>query len=254
LNYPTLEQQLDQIGATVVIAQFGQMESLAGKEKLPEFVAAYEKLVARLTGGGRRRIALIGPSAPLQIAKNESGDEIYTCAPHIEAAAQAMRELATRLDAPFLPIKEALIASQAPVCLIDEPTPEQTAAFQRMETAWRASLHTPSHHLSEISNRVLAERHAATLRRSTLLFVNAEQDSAVLARIRGKNRLWHHYYRPQNWAFLAGDRTNQPSSRDHLDPTKRWFPAELEQFLPLIEAKEKEIWELAAELARDTSK
>ena len=61
-----------------------------------------------------------------------------------------------------------------------------------------------------------------------------------------KNRLWFHYTRPQNWAFLAGNRTNQPSSRDHLDPTKRWFPEEMEQWLPLIEAKEKEIWALAA--------
>src|SRR5688500_13432909 len=29
LNYPSVAQQLDTIGATVVIAQFGQMESLA---------------------------------------------------------------------------------------------------------------------------------------------------------------------------------------------------------------------------------
>ena len=42
LNFPTWEQALDQIGATVVICQFGQMESLAGKAKLPEFIAAYE--------------------------------------------------------------------------------------------------------------------------------------------------------------------------------------------------------------------
>src|SRR5688572_15812658 len=33
LNYPSWEEQLDKVGATVVIAQFGQMESLAGKEK-----------------------------------------------------------------------------------------------------------------------------------------------------------------------------------------------------------------------------
>jgi hypothetical protein len=34
LNFPPLEAQLDQVGATVVICQFGQMESLAmGKEK-----------------------------------------------------------------------------------------------------------------------------------------------------------------------------------------------------------------------------
>src|SRR6476660_5311882 len=31
LNFPTWEEQLDKTGATVVIAQFGQMESLAGK-------------------------------------------------------------------------------------------------------------------------------------------------------------------------------------------------------------------------------
>ena len=65
-----------------------------------------------------------------------------------------------------------------------------------------------------------------------------------------KNRLWFHYYRPQNWAFLAGDRTNQPSSRDHIDRNKRWFPEELEQFLPLIAAKEQEIAKLTADLAK----
>ena len=64
-----------------------------------------------------------------------------------------------------------------------------------------------------------------------------------------KNRLWFNYWRVQNWAFLAGDRTNQPSSRDHLDPSKRWFPAEREEFLPLIEVKEKEIDALAEKLA-----
>ena len=64
-----------------------------------------------------------------------------------------------------------------------------------------------------------------------------------------KNKLWFDYWRVQNWAFLAGDRTNQPSCRDHRDPSKRWFPAEREEFIPLIEAKEKEIDALAAKLA-----
>jgi hypothetical protein len=64
-----------------------------------------------------------------------------------------------------------------------------------------------------------------------------------------KNRLWFDYWRPQNWAFLRGDRTEQPSSHDHRDPKKRWFPEEMEKFLPLIEAKEREIWKLAQELA-----
>jgi hypothetical protein len=250
LNYPTLEQQLDQIGATVIIAQFGQMESLAGKEKLPEFAAAYEKLVRRLGAPSRRRFVLIGPSAPLQIKRDQSGDEVYSYDARIEVATERGEQLASRIGALSLPIMKAILASQTVVCLIDKPTAEQTAAFQRMELAWRSSLHTASHHLSEISHRLLAEQHAATLRRSALLFVNDERDSVLLRLIGAKNRLWFNYYRPQNWAFLAGDRTNQPSSRDHLDPTKRWFPAELEQFLPLIEAKEKQIWELAEKLAK----
>ena len=64
LNFPPLEAQLDAIGATVVLCQFGQMESLAGKEKLPEFVAAYEKLIERMGGGGKRNIILIPPTPP----------------------------------------------------------------------------------------------------------------------------------------------------------------------------------------------
>ena len=63
-----------------------------------------------------------------------------------------------------------------------------------------------------------------------------------------KNRLWFQYWRPQNWAFLGGDRTEQPSSRDHRDAKLRWFPTEMEKFVPLIEAKEREIAGLAAKL------
>ena len=59
LNFPPLEKQLDEIGATVVLCQFGQMESFAGKEKLPEFVAAYEKLIDRMRGGGKRRVLIL---------------------------------------------------------------------------------------------------------------------------------------------------------------------------------------------------
>ena len=75
--------------------------------------------------------------------------------------------------------------------------------------------------------------------------IRPQKLDAMRAAIQAKNRLWFHYTRPQNWAFLAGNRTNQPSSRDHKDPTKRWFPEEMEQWVPLIEAKEREVWKLA---------
>ena len=64
-----------------------------------------------------------------------------------------------------------------------------------------------------------------------------------------KNRLWFDYWRPMNWAFLGGDRTEQPSSRDHRDPKIRWFPAEMERFQPLIYSAEARIDSLAGALA-----
>ncbi|MBL9118014.1 MAG: hypothetical protein JNJ83_23600 [Verrucomicrobiaceae bacterium] len=73
-------------------------------------------------------------------------------------------------------------------------------------------------------------------------------DAKVLTLVREKNRLWHNYWRPSNWAFLYGDRTAQPSSRDHLDPKVRWFPGELEEYRTLITAKEQAIWNLTPAL------
>ncbi len=73
-------------------------------------------------------------------------------------------------------------------------------------------------------------------------------DARLKSLIQQKNALWHRYWRPANWAFLHGDRTAQPSSRNHVDPAQRWFPGEQEQYLPLIEAKESEIVQRANEL------
>jgi hypothetical protein len=76
------------------------------------------------------------------------------------------------------------------------------------------------------------------------------QRSAAFEKVRqaviAKNRLWFDYWRPQNWAFLGGDRTSVPSSRDHRDPKVRWFPVEMEKFLPLIAAEEGKIRDYAA--------
>jgi hypothetical protein len=56
-----------------------------------------------------------------------------------------------------------------------------------------------------------------------------------------KNRFWFAYSRPTNWAFLDGDRTEQPSSRDYRNPKIRWFPDEMQKFVPLIDEQEARI-------------
>ena len=60
-----------------------------------------------------------------------------------------------------------------------------------------------------------------------------------------KNRLWFDYWRPMNWAFLGGNRTEQPSSRDPNNLEVRIFPAEMEKFVPLIEQAEARVEVLA---------
>jgi hypothetical protein len=215
LNYPSLEQQMDAIGATVVIAQFGQMESLDGTARLPEFVAAYEKLIERLRGAPKRRIALVAPTPPSATS---------SAAPRFAAVAEystAIRGVAER--------KEVL-------ALI---TP--TGAMLTAED-YRDGIH-----LNERGQMKLATRLAPLLGAGAVDV--PERDVAPLAElVRAKNRLWFHYARPQNWAFLSGDRTIQPSSRDHRDPEIRWFPEEMKQWVPLVAAKEQEIWTLSSRL------
>jgi hypothetical protein len=75
--------------------------------------------------------------------------------------------------------------------------------------------------------------------------------SELVAAVAEKNRLWFDYARPSNWAFLAGDRTEQAFSRDYRDRNIRAFAQEMQQFLPLIADAEKRIDELAAKAAAE---
>lgn len=72
--------------------------------------------------------------------------------------------------------------------------------------------------------------------------------------IRQKNDLWFRYWRPTNWAFLYGNRQSTASSRDHTNPSRRWFPEELQSALPHLEEAELRIQEAAAGTVREKNK
>jgi hypothetical protein len=232
LNYPTLEAQLDKIGATVVICQFGQSESLAGKEKLADFTTAYERTITQLVGGRKRRVVVLTPSCIVLKQSTPSGEESLF-EPFFEYL-QAEHQVAAKFN---LPIVEC---SNIPVIPHGGPWTRDPL------------------HLNEAGHKLLTLQVAMALASyeppagPTVTGERYRQSSDKLRQfVAAKNKLWFNYYRPQNWAFLAGDRTNQPSSRDHKDPSKRWFPEELEKFIPLIEAKEQEIWALVEKLAKE---
>ena len=229
LNFPPLEAQLEQVGATVIICQFGQMESLAGKEKLPEFIAAYEKLLARMSGGEKRRVVLVTP----MMFEIEHGSPIIQS--EILRERNAVREL----------YADAVKGMAHPPGMIFVNWLE--VELRDVFTGGLGPFTRDSTHLND---RGHANAARGILERLSVAHPNRALAQPLGRLITAKNRLWFDYWRVQNWAFLAGDRTEQPSSRDHVDRTKRWFPAEREQFLPLIDAKEQEIWTLAAKLAQ----
>ncbi len=257
LNFPPWEEQLEKIGATVVLCQFGQMESLAGKEKLPEFIAAYEKLLERLGGGGKRRVVILSPTW-FEVPADSS--PIHGQAWHDPATIElwkGRRELWTDYTA-----KIQKLGPAPNIGIIDwtsDPSEDWWPyRWTLLEYSSREPLLTRDRvHLSDRGHGTAAGAIARMLlKKPEVRFRPGADgrlhgaDERLLALIIAKNRLWFDYWRVQNWAFLAGDRTNQPSSRDHLDPAKRWFPEERERFLPLIEAREKEIDALAAKLAQ----
>lgn len=236
LNFPTWEEQLDKIGATVVICQLGQMELLDDKNTLPEFISAYQKLIDRFSAGGKRRVAIFAPF-PIEIATSIPTTMQQTLLNAIQREQNAhatLSDLARKGGYRFADLVGPITVFR--FLGIDENTGKWQAPDQFIFT--RDGVHVSK------EGQIFAA--AGFCQGLGLSLGEGAPDSKLVSAIRAKNKLWFDYWRVQNWAFLAGDRTNQPSSRDWRDPSKRWFPAEREEFIPLIEAKEKEIDALAA--------
>jgi len=230
LNFPTWEQTLAKIGATIVVAQFGQAESLRGREAIPEFRQAAVNLLGRLSMANRE-VIVIAPtlfeqpsgSFPDRTAENAT----------LRVYSDELKRLCQLHQWKFV-----------------DPWPSIQG--------WSKSITRDGLHLNTTGQSHLAKWTSIALGVPTtknsfapnpntgrIFHAGTEQLRQVVL---AKNRLWFDYWRPQNCAFLAGDRTEQPSSRDHRNPKVRWFPDELEQFVPLIEAKEREVRELAGKL------
>jgi hypothetical protein len=173
------DQQLTDAGATLVLAQFGQMESLAGPEGLPAFVAAYEKLIAEFAKGGRR-VILLEPVS-FETSDLPHGPDLPALNGQLAAYTTAIRELAAKLRIPYLPLTR--------------------------EGENRPALTANGFHLDEEGHRFAAKRFVEGLGLSP-----APDDSIAAAHreMIELERLWFDYWRPMNWSFLMGDRTHVP--------------------------------------------
>jgi len=238
LNFGSWSNQFRRVDATVVFAQFGQSESLQGQENLPQFIAAYEKLLNTFVAQARR-VAILSPSPFEQPAW--PAPDLALRNDNLASYVEAIRGLAERRGHAFVDLFTPLRKSSR----------RGTSASLRLtrdgmhlgsEGHWLAARET----VRQLRLQGLESRIKMDARRGTLLPSPFEQLRLAIVE---KNQLWFDYWRPMNWAFLHGDRIEQPSSRDHRNPKIRWFPEELEKFWHLIEARERETREQADTLS-----
>lgn len=247
-NFPAVPEQLRRVGATVVFCQFGRMESMAGPDGLPAFVAAYEKLldeVAKQT----TRIVLVTP-LPFERPADPLLPDLSTRNADLQRYVDAVKGLGKRRGLKVADLFDVMGAGHGEKRQTDDGMRLMPAG-----SAWAAF--GVIHALG--SDTDLDHPDGPRPAHVLLTYVPQSDDvgrwvdpdlEALRLAVVEKNRLWFDYWRPMNWAFLGGNRTEQPSSRDPNDSSVRIFPAEMEKFVPLIERAEARIDELAQAVAR----
>lgn len=230
LNFPPLTDLLDRVGATTVFVEFGQAESFRGGEQVGSFKKAYAEFIKRISAPGRR-VVLITP-APFENGRGLVPD-LSARNEELALYVQAIRSLAAETE----------------LSLIDLFADFGEGGSEEYRLTENGLHRTPFGH--GLAAYVMARQIGIEHLPGSAAHVNPQgewsdpQLERLRQAIRHKNALWARYWRPMNWAFLAGDRTEQLSSRDHRDPSIRWFPKELEQFIPLIKEAEARIEAMA---------
>lgn len=208
LNFGPWKGQLDAVGAGTVFLQFGQMEAFDGIPKLPQFTAAYHRLLDQFTAC-TPRLVLLSPM-PFERSKASHSPDLTLRNTDARAYAEAVRT----------------VAQQRGLLYVDLFTP----LSQRPASAPRLTdngVHLNAHGLREVAGIIARQLGAAP----SLPGAQAALREAIVE----KNRLWSDCWRPANWSFVYGDRVTQmfgkpsqtsPSLRESFEAHKpliaRW--------------------------------
>lgn len=183
LNFGSWKSQLNWIDASMVIAQFGQTESMDGIEKIPEFIKEYEKLLDQFATK-TQRIVLVSPM-PFEPPSDSIHRDLTTLNKSVSVYAKAIGDLARRRGYVFVDLYNAFQKGEEKRGLTDNG---MHLNAKGVEVIGRT-----------ISNLLLSKET------SNLLDFQALQKEII-----EKNRIWFEALRPVNWAFAYGDRTSQP--------------------------------------------
>lgn len=206
----------------IILVNFGKMESLDGRESLPEFLGSYATLLDELSARtGRIVVVLPTPFFPVGPAAGFAQDRNAV----LREFNEGLRQL----------------AEQRGLLIVD--------TFSPLLNALDPALSGNGTHLTEAGHAAVAKLIGDQLKIPDVAsrdFSPAIKQSLKQS-IQRKNYLWQQYYHPTNWAFLFGDRQSVPASRDHIDTNKRWLVEEVEALPPLIAETEADIHRYAGQ-------
>ena len=196
VNFGTWRGQLETVGATILVVQFGQMEALDGVEKLPAFVAAYHQLLDEFSTRTVRMV-LVSP----RLFEKPSGVNVPDLTKKngdVKAYAEAVRGIAKDRGLIFVDLVGAKEGDGA----------KEVVGGGRLRDGL-AGMTSDGIHLTDRGLRVVAGQMAAGLGMASVGPAVEGLERAILT----KNRLWAQCWRPSNWNFAYGDRANQPFGR-----------------------------------------
>ncbi|MBM3868874.1 MAG: c-type cytochrome, partial [Verrucomicrobia bacterium] len=209
LNFGPWKGQLETVGATTLIVQFGQVEALQGQGGLARFKADYHKLLDDLSRH-TPRILLLSPAGFMPSSRPPDLRSPTRLA-DLAAYSAAVAEIARQRGLPFV----------------------------RLDEVTKADLSVDGLHLTAKGLASVGQEVAYALG----LTDNQELSDRLRPAIVEKNRLWADCWRPANWSFVYGDRISQNYGKGFgpVPSLKQNFEA----YKPLVASWDRHIQALA---------
>jgi putative heme-binding domain-containing protein len=216
MNFGGWAEQFEAVGASTIVAWFGQLEAFDDVRDDDAFAAAYDKLLGEFQQA-TPRLVVISP-APFEKPASPWVPDNTPRNAQVKALAAIAERLAKARGAVFVDIFSPLAKRAA-----TEPR-----------------LTEDGFHFTPAGQRVVADTIAQQLGLSVRAHDSQEPLRQEIVR---KNRFWFDCWRTMNWPFPYGDRTWAQFSKPI--GTHPSLAKELEQYKPLVRASDARIHALA---------
>jgi len=205
------DDQFKRVGATIFIAQFGQLESLQGSGGVARFSEAYGKLLDAFSRQARM-VVLVTPS-PFEKPPSELVPDLSRRNADLALYVKATKELAEKRKLLFVDL-----FTDAKGGLTDNG----------MHVTPEAQVKVAHAIAKQLGVKIPAAAALDPLRRAVM----------------EKHRLWYDYWRPANWKLLYGDDSRRVFTRGGKDYIP--FREEWKRLLPLIDKADERVWKVAS--------